>query len=540
MNEIIKEVLNQEYRDYLDEVNHKISLGWIGTEEIVDTVKGMCDDFEGIVSEKTRNKVFDYLYKKHSSTLRYYAASIGTILQDCSTLDHYNNVPNLYCVDAVSNKDCSWVTIPECIQIINDYAFCYCDDLNNVAVENKDAVISPKSFYGCRKLEFNDLTLPKCVTEDKLLAVSLKYFALKQRREKKEIEVIDHSFIDYDGSSREVFDTPLYKDFIENELSKFYAEFVPDYKFNYKFNELFSGFRCNRTLCKLGFLSHDDMKKYDQYFDTSVEKKEIVEKAKDIVRRIDEKDNDKYSKLKEDLNSVIEELSEDLNGIDYKNLRQKLYKSYSGLLDISKNKDRSIDTDLLNDVKEVIDDISCISTNIIDCYGVYVHDLDEIFLCLDNIFNDKTLEKLNTSSSIFDNYLSKRLQLFEELTKSILVHEYTHFLHKHVSRENAFEGASSFEIRTVEETIAETIEFVHAKMPNNGIYNMDKWINEHSGSGVFPGWPYAGEIVLANRAKTEKGDINVNDEKKLVDLLIEVSCKSYKTAYDLLMIFSGK
>lgn len=95
-----------------------------------------------------------------------------------------------------------------------------------------------------------------------------------------------------------------------------------------------------------------------------------------------------------------------------------------------------------------------------------------------------------------------------------------------------------FEIRAVKETIAETIQLLHAKMPNNGIYNMDKWINEHSGSGVFPGWPYAGEIVLANRVRSEK--YAISEEKKLVDLLIEVSCKSYKTAYDLLMIFAGK
>lgn len=532
MEEIIRKVLEQEYEDYLPNIEHEIKKNvWNDTLCIGEREAELYGDR---YDKTIRQTILRKVYEKCPEMLRFY---LSEILSEISyAYEFEGNIPSLFYVDKVTNKDFRRFEMSEDCKKMDDYAFCFCDNLKSVTVKNKDAVISPKSFYGCRKLEFNDLTLPKCVTEDKLLAVSLKYFALKQRREKKEIEVIDHSFIDYDRSSREVFDTPLYKDFIENELSKFYAEFVS----NYKFNELFSGFRCNRTLCKLGFLSHDDMKKYDQYFDTSVEKKEIVEKAKDIVRRIDEKDNDKYSKLKEDLNSVIEELSEDLNGIDYKNFRQKLYKSYSGLLDISKNKDRSIDTDLLNYVKEVIDDISCIPTNIVDCYGVYVHDLDEIFLCLDNIFNDKTLEKLNTSSSIFNNYLSERLQLFEGLTKSILVHEYTHFLHKHVSRENAFEDASSFEIRTVEETIAETIEFVHAKMLNNGIYNMDKWINEHSGSGVFPGWPYAGETVLANRAKTEKGDINVNDEKKLVDLLIEVSCKSYKTAYDLLMIFAGK
>ena len=532
MEEIIRKVLEQEYEDYLPNIEHEIKKNvWNDTLCIGGRELELYGDR---YDETIRQTILRKVYEKCPEMLRFYLSKILSEISEYFKVE--GNIPSLTYVDKVTNKDVNYLEISEDVEKISNYAFCYCDRLESVTVKNKDAVILPKAFYGCRKLEFKEWALPKCVTEDKLLAVSLKYFALKQRREKKEIEVVDHSFIDYDGSSREVFDTPLYKDFIENELSKFYAEFVS----NYKFNKLFSGFRCNRTLCKLGFLSHDDMKKYDQYFDTSVKRKDIVEKAKDIVRRIDEKDNDKYSKLKEDLNSVIEELSEDLNGIDYKNLRQKLYKSYSGLLDISKNKDRSIDTDLLNDVKEVIDDISCIPTNIIDCYGVYVHDLDEIFLCLDNIFNDKTLEKLNTSSSIFDNYLSKRLQLFEELTKSILVHEYTHFLHKHVSRENAFEGASSFEIRTVEETIAETIEFVHAKMLNNGIYNMDKWINEHSGSGVFPGWPYAGEIVLANRAKTEKGDINVNDEKKLVDLLIEVSCKSYKTAYDLLMIFAGK
>ncbi len=63
---------------------------------------------------------------------------------------------------------------------------------------------------------------------------------------------------------------------------------------------------------------------------------------------------------------------------------------------------------------------------------------------------------------------------------------------------------------------------------------------------MFPGWPYAGETVLANRAeivltnRAEKEKYPTAEEKELVNLLIEVSCKSYKTAYDLLMIFAGK
>ncbi len=296
-----------------------------------------------------------------------------------------------------------------------------------VTVKNKETDISPKAFYGCRNIEFNKGLLPKCVTDDKLLAVSLKYFALKERRLKEEIEVIDHSFIDYDRSSKKVFDTPIYKDYIENELSKFYTGFV----FDHRFNRLFSSFKGNNSLCKLGFLSHKDMKKYDQYIDTSIERNEIVEKTKDIVKRIDEKDNEKYSKLKEVLNNVMDALSDDSNDVDYKTLHQKLFEQYSSLLDLSLNKDKSIDTDLLNDVKEVIDDISCIPVSIVDCLGVYDHGLDEIFLCLDNIFNAKTIEEMNKNGSIYDQYLNMYQRLFIELSKSVLVHEYTHYLHRH-------------------------------------------------------------------------------------------------------------
>ncbi len=550
MKEIIEEVLNQEYRNYLDEINLNMSLGWIDDEEIVNTVNDMCDDFEGIVSEKIRDEALDYIYKKDPSTLRYYVAAIGAILQSRNTLSHYDNVPSLYCVDKVTEEKYVGLTIPECIQTINDYAFCYCDNLISVTVKNKETDISPKAFYGCRNIEFNKGLLPKCVTDDKLLAVSLKYFALKERRLKEEIEVIDHSFIDYDRSSKKVFDTPIYKDYIENELSKFYTGFV----FDHRFNRLFSSFKGNNSLCKLGFLSHKDMKKYDQYIDTSIERNEIVEKTKDIVKRIDEKDNEKYSKLKEVLNNVMDALSDDSNDVDYKTLHQKLFEQYSSLLDLSLNKDKSIDTDLLNDVKEVIDDISCIPVSIVDCLGVYDHGLDEIFLCLDNIFNDKTIEEMNKNGSIYDQYLNMYQRLFIELSKSVLVHEYTHYLHRHAVGEKTFKGASNFEIRVVNETIAETIQLCHTKTPNSGIYNIGKWIKKHSGCGVFPGWPYAGETVLANRAeivltnraetvlanRAEKEKYPIAEEKELVNLLIEVSCKSYKTAYDLLMIFAGK
>ena len=579
MDRFIDELLKQEYLEYFKDIG-AIKQESFNDDEgsnfentaLYETVelfferllnqKTVTVDGTEIIDELSREVIIKEILEENPMMIRAINIILGLNLQNLGVLDYYESVPSMFCNDRTLNEE---FLIPKCIKKIEDYAFCFCDNLLNVIIENSDTVVSPKAFYGCNRCTFIEEKLPKSVTDDKVLAVSLKYFALKKRREKKEIEVIDHSFIDYDGSSKEVFDTPLYKDYIENELSKFYAEFVS----KYEFIELFSSFRGSRTLSKLGFLSHEDMKKYDQYFDTSVKRSEMVEKAKDIVKRIDERDNDKYSGLKEALNDVIDGLSKGSNDIDYKTIQQKLYEQYRILLYTSKNRDKSIDADLLDDVKEVIEDISYLPMNIVNCLGVYDRDLDEILLCLDNIFNDKTLEEIIKKKNVwdlYDTYLLTSYRLFSELTESVLIHEYTHYLHWHATEENALVRVDNFEIRTVKETIAETLQKIFIVKKNvllYHLYNVEEWIYRHSTSGLFPGWPYAGENVLENRVQSERCYIqhrtelllqdenelgksvqidkyDIEEEKKLVDLLIEVSCKSYKTAYDLLMIFAGK
>lgn len=93
------------------------------------------------------------------------------------------------------------------------------------------------------------------------------------------------------------------------------------------------------------------------------------------------------------------------------------------------------------------------------------------------------------------------------------------------------------------ETVAETVQYIYIRQLNQN--SLENWIVEHSQSGLFPGWGYAGEEVLRelcssfdkNNYKSKVFLPNLKDYQEwcLLKEIIEVSRYDWLGAYILIV-----
>ena len=151
-------------------------------------------------------------------------------------------------------------------------------------------------------------------------------------------------------------------------------------------------------------------------------------------------------------------------------------------------------------------------------FGIYKHNDSEeykkgIYLCPENIEDECEKSKID----------------FEILINSVLVHEYTHYLHINSMDYYELRKEESRVYRSaVLETVAESIQALY--MDYSGDSECIKWINSHSeGNGkLFPGWGYMGWSILSDYCYNHARS---NSKYDLLDEIIELSFSSWREAY---------
>lgn len=185
--------------------------------------------------------------------------------------------------------------------------------------------------------------------------------------------------------------------------------------------------------------------------------------------------------------------------------------------------------ELLGGIKEKDDALykkllSLFSTIIFDgnLFGIYKHNASEkypkgIYLCPENI-----------EENIEDECKESKIQ-FDDLIKSVLVHEYTHYLH--------INNMDYYELRKEEsrvyrsavlETVAESIQALYMDYIGNS--ECIKWINSHSKGNykLFPGWGYKGWSILSEYCDNHA---RCKSKFNLLEIIIELSLSSWREAY---------
>lgn len=277
-------------------------------------------------------------------------------------------------------------------------------------------------------------------------------------------------------------------------------------RFNFDFTRLsgcFDGFFSNRqrqyisaltdpsvycATVSVYVLNAAEMKKA---FGKTSNAKTILKKMKDLLERNHAVDTSLYKALKEN--------SED----SYNYIRE--------ILDEAKNE---LEDELYHDI------IGLFSTIFFDTilFGVYLHNgskyyPDGIYLCPENILDE---------CRICEGRIS-----IDDLMVSVLVHEYTHFLHiNSIGSYKRLIGNNKICRSAVLETVAESIEalFIRDKLS----YSCFEWIQKHSEGNkkMFPGWGYKGWSIIEKYC-------SFNDfyEEELIAKIIALSLKDWKDAY---------
>ena len=293
-----------------------------------------------------------------------------------------------------------------------------------------------------------------------------------------------------------------------SDAAEYVRKFNDNLGFDPYFKRLFYPFKLD-VLCKVICVDADVMKKFERKYDNTKVIGSILDKILTIIAMIYELDSvDRiYKELGNDLEKTMSILENGNNPMDAYNL---FYHEYEF-------KYNDIDLEIMEELESLISELGLIPMNITNLLGVYCPIEDVIYLCIENI--------LNLAEELLG--VAREPKLGAELTESVIVHEYVHYLHYHSCNVISKANAKDYEITAVEETIAETIQKIYIN-EKCGSQCLNEWIDSHSECGLFPGWPYAGQKILNERAGWNF------KEKRLVNKLIKLSLNSFKEAYDVL------
>lgn len=159
---------------------------------------------------------------------------------------------------------------------------------------------------------------------------------------------------------------------------------------------------------------------------------------------------------------------------------------------------------------------------------------EKIYICPENI--EKVIDESPNLQHNTD---------YKGLVTSVLIHEYTHCIHYHFCKN--VRKSKNYKKQVLKsamlETVAETVQYIYIRQLNQN--SLENWIVEHSQSGLFPGWGYAGEEVLRelcssfdkNNYKSKVFLPNLKDYQEwcLLKEIIEVSRYDWLGAYILIV-----
>ncbi len=500
MDEIIRKILEQENDSYTYNKPSKNVFNALYdsciTDELLSYIKEKCGRTFKI--KVFQEEMLKSVYEKYPDYLRWFSTHLTVSdLKEYIKCNNINStmsvIPSLYWVDKVydleSEKTVDSFKVARNIKKIEDYAFCYCDELTKIdfSEANKNIKISPKAFYGCSKLEFDKIDFPENVKSNTKLMIELRFYAEQKRGANiYDADCLQLIFCSYIG--RPVF--PFGK-------GKCYGDmFFPDFDFYEDIIESVSPISdlINKDYFgDFGFINLDvklitkrKMKKYNRNFDdyklNLIEA--IVNEINDISDSISEtnKMNNAYKVLYDDLEQCLSRLVAGNNLEAYWKLKDPLI---SGTF-------KKIDYKILKRVRGVLDNIKSLKINGNSLLGVYVSNTrdctcihqDHIYICLDNIVEEVSDTAKKTKGSF------NELEMFVDLTKSVLVHEYVHCLQSNCPLSKDAVLNDENQGNCVFETIAECMQriFIYDKCGEEA----KKWIDSHSRIGLFPRWPYAG------------------------------------------------
>lgn len=265
--------------------------------------------------------------------------------------------------------------------------------------------------------------------------------------------------------------------------------------------------------CKVKFVSPDEIREYEK------SNTETIEECINIINRLLERLSQCSDFLPSNLINKISELLDDLarilksNDISNGSIKEYSERLKQLLAAIADNANSEV-LDLCDLIAELIEKLKEIQV-VRNLLGVYLYNSKTILLCLKNIYD----------AAIWDGNVK-----VEDLAESVLVHEYTHHVHMSVMTAGQIISNQVY-YDAVLETVAETVQYLYAEKVGNSALIL--WMQQHSDSGVFPGWGYAGESILRGFAARCK-----KNESTLLDIVIELSLSSCNNAYSMIQIIS--